>query len=187
MSEPAPRTGRPAPTADWRLRMLTCFGIGLSPRAPGTLGSLPPVVFALALGSLVGAHWTTLACIALLGVLASIVCVRFGAHGEEALGRKDPGAIVADEVAGQCIALLAVPWREVSGREVVSAALGWNVAMALLAFIAFRVFDIAKPPPIGQVQRVGGGWGILLDDLIAGVFAAVVVAFGAWIAMRAGW
>lgn len=172
---------------DARLWMVTVFGIGLSPRAPGTLGSIPPVAFAFALGSLHGPHWTTSACVALLAVAASLVCVRFGAAAEAAFGRKDPGAVVADEVAGQCVALLTVPWRVVADGHGLGSALGFNGAMAMVAFVAFRAFDIAKPPPIGQVQRIGGGWGILVDDLIAGAFAAVVVAAGAWIALRAGW
>lgn len=172
---------------DARLWVVTVLGIGLSPRAPGTLGSIPPVVVALALGSLHGPHWTTYACIALMGVAASVACVRFGPAAEDAFGRKDPGAVVADEVAGQSVALLAVPWRVVAADHGLGAVLAFNAAMAVLAFVAFRAFDIAKPPPIGHVQRIGGGWGILVDDLIAGAFAAIVVAAAAWIALRAGW
>ncbi|MFO0872586.1 MAG: phosphatidylglycerophosphatase A [Phycisphaerales bacterium] len=166
-----------------RVRWLTLFGLGLSPVAPGTIGSLPPVFVLLLLLWISGPQWTLPASLALLALLASIVCIRFGAEGEAHFGRKDPGPVVVDEVAGQCIPLLVVPWRSFTdARGAATGDLRWDLAMAAFAFVAFRAFDIAKPPPIRNVQRIGGGWGILLDDLIAGALAAVVVGAVAWLA-----
>ena len=78
---------------------------------------------------------------------------------------------VADEVAGQAIALLWLPWALPES----PGALARNMAIAVSAFLAFRFFDILKPPPARGLQRLGGGLGILIDDLIAGAMALVVV------------
>ena len=88
--------------------------------------------------------------------------MRFGAWAEVHFGKKDPRQVVADETAGQCVALLALPW----GGD-------WseNLVLAATAFVTFRLFDIVKPPPINRIQRLGGGWGILVDDLLAGLYA----------------
>ena len=131
------------------------FGTGLAPFAPGTFGSLVGLVFALALAPL-GLWWN---------VLAIVVAVAAGVWicGESArrLGVHDHPAIVWDEVAGMMIAMLAAPgaW--------------WG---APLAFVLFRVFDIAKPWPIREVDHgMPGGAGIMLDDVLAGIFAALVL------------
>jgi phosphatidylglycerophosphatase A len=73
----------------------------------------------------------------------------------------DPGSVVIDEVAGQWVALLAVPRP------------GWGWLLA--AFLLFRLFDIAKPGPVGWADRQGGAWGVMGDDLIAGLLAAVLL------------
>ena len=129
------------------------FGSGLAPFAPGTFGSLVGLAFALALAPL-GLAWN-LAAVA-VAVLGGIwIC------GESArrLGVHDHPAIVWDEVAGMMIAMLAAPdaW--------------WG---ALLAFALFRFFDILKPWPIREIDHgLGGGAGIMLDDVLAGIFAAL--------------
>lgn len=150
--------------------VLTMGGLGLLRPAPGTWGSLPPVVLALALALVVdpSQRWTVDVCIALMGLTGAIGCIRFGALGEELFGRKDPPQVVADETAGQAIGLLLLPWSFGEG------SLGRNAMLAGIAFASFRVFDILKPPPAGGVQRLKGGWGILADDLIAGVYAMVI-------------
>jgi phosphatidylglycerophosphatase A len=96
-----------------------------------------------------------------------IVCIRFGALAEEVFGRKDPNQVVTDEVTGQSLALLFLPWfpPEESARNLIIAGIG---------FLTFRTFDIVKPYPAYQLQRLRHGWGILLDDLVAGIYAAVV-------------
>jgi phosphatidylglycerophosphatase A len=129
------------------------FGSGLAPVAPGTFGSLVGLAFAVALAPL-GLAWQLAATIA--AVVAGVwIC------GESArrLGVHDHPAIVWDEVAGMMITMLAVPdaW--------------WG---APLAFLLFRLFDIAKPWPIREIDHgLGGGAGIMLDDVLAGLFAAL--------------
>jgi phosphatidylglycerophosphatase A len=131
------------------------FGTGLAPFAPGTFGSLVGLAFALALAPL-GLWWNVLAIVA--AVAAGVwIC------GESArrLGVHDHPAIVWDEVAGMMITMLAAPeaW--------------WG---APLAFVLFRAFDIAKPWPIREVDHgMAGGAGIMLDDVLAGIFAALVL------------
>lgn len=129
------------------------FGSGLAPFAPGTFGSLVGLAIALALAPL-GFAWNLAA--TLLAIVAGIwIC------GESArrLGVHDHPAIVWDEIAGMMITMLAVPdaW--------------WG---APLAFVLFRLFDIAKPWPIREIDHgLGGGAGIMLDDVLAGLFAAL--------------
>lgn len=131
------------------------FGTGLAPVAPGTAGSLVGLGFSLALAPL-GFAWQLAA--AIVAVVAGVwIC------GESArrLGVHDHPAIVWDEVAGQMIAMLAAP------------AAWWG---APLAFVLFRVFDIAKPWPIREIDHgMRGGLGIILDDVLAGVFAALAL------------
>jgi phosphatidylglycerophosphatase A len=129
------------------------FGSGLAPVAPGTFGSLVGLAIALALAPL-GLVWNLVAVAVAVGV-GIWIC------GESArrLGVHDHPAIVWDEVAGMMITMLAVPdaW--------------WG---APLAFVLFRLFDIAKPWPIREIDHgLGGGMGIMLDDVLAGLFAAL--------------
>jgi phosphatidylglycerophosphatase A len=155
--------------------LLTTGGLGLLRPAPGTWGSLPPVLLALGLLAVMGPHWTIDACLALLALAGSIACVKFGAWAEAHWGRKDPGAVCADETAGQSIALLLLPWHGLGD----AAAARHDLLLAALAFLAFRAFDIVKPPPARQLQALRGGWGILADDLAAGVYAAIVAQLAA--------
>jgi phosphatidylglycerophosphatase A len=98
-----------------------------------------------------------------------VIAVGVWAAGvEEArVGRHDPSSVVIDEVAGMLVALIAAP-----------AGLGW----AGVLFLLFRVFDVWKPYPIGRLQDLPGGWGIVADDLLAGVYANVLgrLAHAAW-------
>jgi phosphatidylglycerophosphatase A len=97
----------------------------------------------------------------LLLIIASCAAVQFGRWAIDFYGRKDPGPFVLDEVGGVCLTMLFLPvrgdWREL-----------WVV---LVAFAAFRFFDILKPPPCRQLEQLPAGWGILMDDLMAGVYA----------------
>jgi phosphatidylglycerophosphatase A len=133
------------------------FGAGLSPIAPGTVGTLWAWAAFLWLDPWLGdAAWLpVLVASTLLGIVA---CRRTG----EALGRVDHGAIVWDEV----VAFWLVLW-----------VLGGSFGQQLAAFCLFRVFDIAKPPPIRWVDRsVGGGWGVMADDLVAAFMTLLVLA-----------
>lgn len=124
------------------------FGAGLSPVAPGTAGTLVAVPFALLLKALPAAvFWPLLATLAVLGVA---LC---GAAGRR-LGVHDHGGIVWDEMVGYWLAVALVP-----------AEWGWMLA----AFVVFRALDILKPWPIRALdRRLGGGFGVMVDDLVAG-------------------
>ena len=100
-------------------------------------------------------------------VLASVGCIAMGKFAEQAFGRKDPQQVNLDEVAGQSLALLLMP---VS----IAAPTGRLWVVVLTAFVAFRFFDILKPPPIRRLEKLPHGWGVLMDDLLAGAFANVV-------------
>jgi phosphatidylglycerophosphatase A len=144
---------------------LTAGGLGLLRPAPGTWGSLPPVIVASAMAWFQSGPVAIHIVLVLLLLAGSVSCLAFGDQGEQIFGKKDPGAVVADEVAGQAITLLALPWPS----DVESIAI-----VAAIGFVTFRVMDIIKPPPARGLQRLRGGLGILVDDLIAGVYAAVV-------------
>lgn len=153
------------------LRLITTFGLGRLP-ASGTWGSLPPVLIAALLMAL--GHGPTHSpvfysfVIGGIGLLFTFACIRDADAAEARFGKKDPGQVVADETAAQCIPLLSLP----------SAALATPKLAAFtlfLSFIAFRLLDITKPFPAKQLQSVPGGWGILLDDLFAGVYAAILI------------
>ncbi len=174
-----------------RLLLLTVFGLGHMPIASGTWGSMPAVGLALVLVFVLGLddltaldHVTISVCIALVGLLFSIACVKFGKEGEEAFGKKDPGQIVADEMAGQAVALLALPWRAFNELQ----DWYWNLTLAATAFLAFRILDIIKPPPAYKIQNLKGGWGVLADDLVAGFYALIIVqVVGRVILPEVGW
>ena len=93
-----------------------------------------------------------------------------GGDRAEAIYGPDPKEVVADETAAQCIPLLAMPPVMLSGDAL------WRPLLAIgLAFVLFRVFDIVKVWPASALQRMAGAWGILLDDLAAGVYAAAAL------------
>ena len=151
------------------LVLLTVFGLGRLPFAPGTWASAATAAFAMGLtcsGASAAAINTALLIIA---AFFGGACILFGRQAEEHYGRTDPQVIVADEVAGQGIALLCLPWRA-SGDP---RSWLWNAALAATSLVAFRIFDILKPPPLRTIQRAPHGWGILLDDILAGVVSLV--------------
>ena len=141
--------------------LATWFGCGLARVAPGTVGSLAALPCAAGLW-LLGGAWllgTAVALVFLAGLWAS-------ARYAGAAGGGDPGAVVIDEVAGQWLALVLLPA---------------DPRAYVLAFVLFRLFDIAKPWPIGWLDRtLEGGLGIMLDDLMAGLYAAVL-GYGLWL------
>jgi phosphatidylglycerophosphatase A len=155
------------PSGAWRRWFVTLGGSGMSPVAPGTVGSLAAtgllaliiLVFRRTQTALTPITWNA---ILLAGiVLYGGICVMLGRWATEYYDRKDPGACVLDEGAGICLTALFVPLYP-----------GRRELWALLAiFVAFRIFDIIKPPPAKQLERLPYGWGILLDDLAAAVYA----------------
>ena len=155
--------------------LVTTFGLGYLRPAPGTWGSMPPVLLA---GALIAAGlgpvespWVYHGVLAAVIVVFSLACVMMGDAAEARFLRKDPSNVVADETAGQAIALLALP--------AAGLPTGPRAVLTLLAaFLAFRLMDIVKPWPAGRIQAAPAGWGILLDDLLAGVYALALVQVG---------
>lgn len=133
--------------------LATWFGCGYFPKGPGTVGSLAVVVLVW-FG--VPAGWAALL-LFFPAVWASGVVAR-------ELG-EDPQIVVADEVVGQWIALAAVPV---------------TIGTVIAAFILFRLFDITKPWPVRPMERLEGGWGIMMDDVAAGFLAAFVLRLAGW-------
>jgi phosphatidylglycerophosphatase A len=144
----------------WAWTVATFFGAGLLKPGPGTYGSVAALLLWFAAahlfhpGAAVLAEATAAAALAatLIGIPAATIAARES-------GRKDPGFVVIDEVAGQWIALIAMrpDWRH-----------------AALALLLFRLFDIWKPWPIRRLERLPGGTGIMLDDVAAGLLALIV-------------
>lgn len=152
--------------------LLTTAGLGYMRPFSGTWGSLPPIViaYALIMLSIGPGHelaWIYYTLLALICIIYSASCILMG-HEAEAKWGKDPSEVVADETAGQCITLAFIP------ASICSCALT-TLGAVLGAFFLFRAFDILKPWPAGAVQNIRGGWGILLDDLIAGVMGGVAL------------
>lgn len=140
------------------------FGAGLSPLAPGTVGSAVALLPYPWLRELpLWGYLTFVLAVFVLGIWASRVLVA-------RLRIEDPGCIVVDEFVGQWLALAFVP-------------LGW--IWILVGFLLFRLFDVAKPWPVSWADRnVGGGFGVMLDDALAGLLAAAALAGLAWGAAR---
>jgi len=134
--------------------LATFFGVGLFPLVPGTAASAVAALgYKLALHGLPGPLY-----ILAVAALASAGGAAAGAYAAE-LRAADPGRIVVDEVCGQLVALAFLPP-------------DWTAMAA--AFVLFRVFDIIKPWPIRKLERLPGGWGIMADDIGAGLAAAVL-------------
>jgi phosphatidylglycerophosphatase A len=141
----------------------TWFGCGYWPWGPGTMGALAALVIALAMHAWWGAGRIA------IGVLAvAVVGPGIWAAGRTATikGKKDPGLVVVDEVLGLWVTLLGAP------------VLNWKTWLG--AFVLFRVFDIWKPWPVRQLESLPGGTGIVMDDLAAGVYGALVLILAGW-------
>jgi phosphatidylglycerophosphatase A len=139
----------------------TGLGAGYFPVAPGTAGS------AVGLALVIALRQTSLGRLGLSVTLASFAGLLFvlgvwsAGKAEKVFGRVDPGQVVIDEVVGQIITFVATP------------RITW---MGLIAgFILFRAFDILKPFPARRAERFPGGWGIMLDDVVAGLYSLIVL------------
>jgi phosphatidylglycerophosphatase A len=138
------------------LILTTWFGVGFSPWAPGTFGSLASLPFAFLIMEMSG-HYG-------IAIAAAVIFV-IGAYAVDnyvlQTGKEDPGEAVIDEVAGQFLPLLVAPY----------SIEGW-----IIAFILFRVFDIWKPWPCNWIdKKISGGLGVMLDDVAAGTYAGLVI------------
>ena len=152
---------------------LTTNGLGHFPMS-GTWGSMPPVALAgififAGIGPGTSMSWVYYLTMVLILVIYSGSCILYG-HEAEAKWGKDPSEVVADETAGQAITLMMIPAGMLgSPLEIICALAG--------AFLLFRAFDIFKPWPAGAMQKLPGGWGILLDDIFASIMAGCVLMF----------
>jgi phosphatidylglycerophosphatase A len=163
-STPAiPSTALPITRTAWAWTIATFFGAGYWRPGPGTAGSVAAAGIWLACGKIAGHHltmqqysWITAAAALawlLIGIPAATIVARES-------GRKDPQIVVVDEAVGQWIALFAAPS---------------NWTFAILGLIFFRLFDVWKPFPIRKIEKLPDGWGIMLDDVAAGILAMAVV------------
>ncbi len=152
---------------------VTALGLGLLRPAPGTWGSAGALLLA---GPIlwIGGPW-----LLLLGILAAVLLALWAIpRSAPPTGVQDPPEVVIDEVAGQWIALLPVAFGAWSNGVAYGALWpGW-----IAAFLLFRLFDVWKPGPVGWADRRPGAVGVLLDDLVAGILAALAVALLAGLA-----
>jgi len=152
-------TERKAGPAIW---IATVGGVGYFPIAPGTAGSLVGVAVVAGVALLplhrAAASGVLAACAAFLLFLGAWAAGK----AEKYFNRTDPGQVVIDEVVGQLLTLLPFPhsnWKWLAG-----------------GFLLFRAFDITKPFPARKAERIPGGWGIMLDDVVAGLYGCIVLA-----------
>lgn len=141
----------------WAWALGTFFGAGLLKPGPGTYGSIAAVLLWYGSAHAFAPSKTTLTIgTALAAVAVTLVGIRASTIVARESGRKDPGHVVIDEVAGQLFALIAITpdWRH-----------------AAISLLLFRIFDILKPPPVRQLERLPEGTGIMMDDVAAGLIA----------------
>ena len=140
------------------LALATWFGCGYVPKGPGTAGSAAAIAIALLLS-----RWMDVSpcALAILGLITALVGVWAAGETAKLAGSKDPQIVVIDEVAGQ--------WVTLAG----AVSLNWKSWVA--AFLLFRLFDIWKPPPIRRLESLPGGLGVMADDVMAGIYGAVVL------------
>jgi phosphatidylglycerophosphatase A len=146
-------------TPGWAVIIATFFGLGRLRPGPGTWGSAVTVMLWAGLAHALPISLRTPVAIA-LAVLVTLIGIPAATQVARGSAMKDPQFVVIDEVAGQLVALIAVP-------------LAWKSYLA--GFILFRVFDILKPPPVRQLEALPEGAGIVLDDVAAGLYALGIV------------
>jgi phosphatidylglycerophosphatase A len=150
--EPQPSRGRNSWSESLALFLATGCWLGLIPWAPGTFGSLLGLPLAWGASQMPdGMRWA----LPIVSFLAgAVVCGKAAAK----MGLEDPGAIVLDEITAFTVIFLFVPL---------------NLVHLIAGFVLFRLFDITKPWPVRQFERLPGGWGIMADDLVAGLYARI--------------
>jgi len=142
------------------LILATWFGSGLMPVTPGTFGTLAAIPFVMLLGY-VGGWYNGLGLI-----IITTVAIWTSQRSHDLLGRADPSEVVIDEVAGFSVTMFLLP-------------LSWESVG--LGCILFRFFDIIKPWPVRKAEGLKGGWGIVLDDLLAGIYAHLILRGVLWL------
>ena len=146
-------------TPPWAMLVATFFGIGRLRPGPGSWASATTVFLWAALAHTLSPSLRTPVAIA-MAIAVTLISIPAATHVVRGSGIKDPQFVVVDEVAGQLVALIAVP-------------LAWKSFLA--GFILFRVFDIVKPPPVRQLEALPEGAGVVLDDIAAGLYALAIV------------
>ena len=131
----------------------TVFGVGRLPLAPGTWGSFVGLILCMALHGNIILYVLVFFCLFILGVIASTKV-----EADSAV--QDPAYIVIDEVVGVFPVFFLI---------------SLSPAYVLAGFIIYRILDIVKPPPIRKIEKIQGGWGIMLDDLAAAVYANIIL------------
>ena len=146
-----------APLESLKKLIATLFFTGYAPLAPATVGSaLVAVIYFFFFSSLEVVEW--------LIVLATIFFVGvYTAHGMEREWGKDPGRVVIDEAVGYLVTVAFLPH---------------SLGLAITGFFVFRILDIAKPPPARQLESLPGGWGIVADDVVAGIYGNLLLRVG---------
>jgi phosphatidylglycerophosphatase A len=167
----------PANQRDPALWLATCGGIGWIPFAPGTFGSLAGIPLATATGAAATFLADSLGlpnrlgvAVIEIGIIAAMfaACVPIATRAARLLASKDPGPVVIDEAIAVPLVLTVVPPEN----------RGWPILA--VAFVLFRVFDILKPPPCRQLERLPAGLGIMADDMAAAVYGAACLALARW-------
>ena len=158
-------TSLPEPTAKRSLCayvIATFFGAGYGKPGPGTWGSVAALLLWAAFAFTVRPSTLTLTLALLAGIALSLLAgIPAATIVARTSGRKDPQIVVIDEVAGQWITLLGCPF---------------DLRHALICLVLFRLFDMTKPPPVRQLESLPEGWGIVFDDVAAGLYAWGIAA-----------
>jgi Phosphatidylglycerophosphatase A and related proteins len=173
---------------DWFTTLVvTFFGSGMSPKAPGTMGSLAAAIVAYPMAwlalRLFGYYyewkipiigWYVNQVFLAAALIVFFVAIPFVKKAMKDTGTEDPGWIVIDEVCGIFMALAFVPLEFIIAQP-------WILAVA---FGLFRFFDILKPLGIHKMEKLPGAWGVMADDLLGGLYAGIVIAIGFIIAIK---
>lgn len=133
----------------------TFFYVGCLPAIPGTFGSLAGIGVYLLVSRFSYIYWGTVLFFIIFGIAVS-------SAAEDVLGKKDAPCIVIDEVAGILISFLFLPF---------------DIRLIVIGFLIFRILDALKPFPINRLQCLRGGWGVMSDDIIAGVYTNIILQF----------
>jgi len=148
--------------------LATCGGLGYFPIGPGSLGAAVGLGLVVALARLPVPDLWVSAAVGAGAIVILALGVPAATAAETYFGRKDPGHVIIDEVVGQMVALLANP------------RAGWKGLLG--AYLLFRAFDVIKPFPARRLEHLRGGWGIMLDDVAAGVWTlAAFSLLGHWL------
>jgi len=142
----------------------TGLGAGFAPIAPGTVGALEGVAIYLAIHALHLGQASSLFVLAIINVVLFGAGVWASSRTCEITGLEDPRSIVVDEVSGQLITLTPL-----------ALLPSFSIRAVVIGFLLFRLFDIFKPYPIRKLERLHGGLGVMADDALAGVYAAVAL------------